>query len=236
MKERPILFSAPMVRALLDGRKTQTRRALRIQPLDVLPMNAGGHWIGLMSRDPEPAGKLFRCKFGVPGDHLWVKETWRVSAKNDDLPPRDLPFDRGMTIMYSAGGSRAHDETGQYVNDGQYPLWPPSWAGKQRPSIFMPRAASRLTLRITDVRCERLQDISEADAKAEGIEPEGDCWKSYEIIHEGRHKGTPNPHSVVPNRSPIVSYRELWESINGAESWDANPWVWAVTFETKGPK
>ena len=95
----------------------------------------------------------------------------------------------------------------------------------------MPREAARIFLRVTEIRVERLQDISEEDAIAEGIKAEKGGFKSYEIIHSGPHKGKPNPHSYVPNREAVYSYEELWESINGEGSWDANPWVWVVKFE-----
>jgi hypothetical protein len=98
----------------------------------------------------------------------------------------------------------------------------------------MPRWASRLTLTVTDVRVERLQDCSEDDAIAEGIEPVL-CeplagWRSYEVIHTGPHKGKAHPHSLVPNAEAVTSYRELWDSINGPGAWDANPWVTAISF------
>ena len=114
---RPILFSGPMIRALLDGRKSQTRRALKHQPIDIIPMpqKPDREWVILEQRESEPKGRLVRCRFGVPGDQLWVRETWRVSKKHDTVAPRDLPHARGMTVMFSAGGSRAHDETGQRV-------------------------------------------------------------------------------------------------------------------------
>lgn len=220
---RPLLFSASMVRALLAGTKTQTRRALKYQPIDIMPMpeQLGRQWVTLDQREPEAKGKVVRCRFGLPGDLLWVRETWRVSNKNDGLAPRDLPHARGMTVMFAAGGSRAHDDTGQYVNDDAYPESLPDWAGKLRPSIHMPRWASRITLRITDVRVERLQEITEADAIAEGIRRAGRRWEAKEIC-------------VTPI-SASDAYRGLWEYINGPGSWAANPWVWAVAFERVKP-
>ena len=153
MTERPILFSAPMVRALLAGTKTQTRRALRIQPLDVLPMNGehtGREWVGLMQREPEPKGVAFRCKFGVPGDRLWVRETTAEFIDYDYIDGREVEL--GRDIVYRADGE----------DQKRHSKW--------RPSIHMPRERSRITLEIVSVRVERLQDISEADADAEGCE------------------------------------------------------------------
>lgn len=195
MKTRPILFSAPMVRALLDGSKTQTRRALRIQPIDVIPMNGdarGINWAGLLSREPEPKGILFRCKFGVPGDLLWVRETHRKII--------------GQSGGWIETDYRATYKHGERMGDhiGAKAKW--------TPSIFMPRAASRITLRITEVRCERLNDISNEDAAAEG-------WPG------------PDAENTIASAYPIAWYSRLWESINGNGSWELNPWVWAVSFE-----
>src|ERR1700733_4159013 len=156
MKERPILFSGEMVKALLDGRKTQTRRALKRQFLDVLPLTDKSGWIGLIERETaetKGSGEAFRCKFGVPGDELYVRETWAWPGEEQ--------------VIY-----RADPESAALVEswklDPNYPQI------KWRPSIHMPRWASRISLRITDVRCERLRAISKEDAIAEGIEPVGD--------------------------------------------------------------
>ena len=229
-KERPILFSAPMVKALLEGRKTQTRRALRTQPLDVLPMKgnkSGIEWIGLMKRDPEMKGLVFRCKLGQPGDKLYVKETFRVSAKHDASPPRSLPFDRGLSIAYAAGGMMCRDEVGgPYISHPNDDLYDADWMGKTRVSIHMPRRASRITLEIISVRVERLNDISEADVVAEGVKYSQRAISSYESI--------PCFWDYLNNqpdyRNARDSYASLWESINGAGSWEANPFVWVVEF------
>lgn len=173
MKERPILFSAPMVRALLTGTKTQTRR------------------IAIPKRSIEPMTD--ECPYGQPGDRLWVREAWRVEGKHtDSYSPSCIEINRAHfgRIDYEASIT-----------------WNKSMYGKLRPSIHMPRWASRITLEVTGVRVERLQDISEADARAEGIS-RADC----------------------PDWHATTDYRALWESINGPGSWDANPWVWVVEF------
>jgi len=175
LKERPILFSAPMVRAILDGRKTQTRRVVKPQP------NAD-NWTG-------------KCRYGQRGDRLWVRETWQSLVIHDGLSPSDIPV--GADIQYPA------------TYDG--------WVSKRRPSIHMPRWASRITLEITGIRVERLQDISENDAVAEGVE----FW-------------TPTV-DVDPVPSPRPAYRLLWESINGAGSWGLNPWVFVIEFKRVTP-
>lgn len=223
MNARPLLFSTPMIRALLEGRKTQTRRTLARQPIFVWSQGVTipdpDHYSAHVrfAEVPVQADPWIRCPYGKPGDLLWVREAWRVSKRWDGTKPSELPGGkgRGQTVMFAAGGSRAHDTTGRFVNDDAYPERLPEWAGKVRQSIFLPRWASRLTLAITEVRVERLQDISEEDAKAEGSqEPSfvpaiGACWSERD------------------------AYAKLWESINGADSWAENPWCWAISFSVQ---
>lgn len=211
MKARPILMSAPMVRALLDGRKTQTRRALKSQPFDILPMDgkhAGREWVLLEQREPEPKGKVIRCRFGIPGDLLWCRETHAVVGN----------VDPGW-VIYRASGYDAECKRHGFDH-------PPSESEiAWKPSIHMYRWASRLTLRLTDVGVERLQDISKADAIAEGLSVRGNRdgggapLRLYHVDDE---------HHCV---DPRMTYSRLWESINGPESWDANPWCWTLTFD-----
>ena len=216
MKSRPILFSAPMVRAILEGRKTQTRRAAKLNASGRVALS-GKNW---HCADPDAS---LACPYGQPGDQLWVKETFRVGAKHDSLPPRSLPFDRGMSIAYAAGGMMCRDEVGgPYVSHPDDDLYESGWMGKTRVSIHMPRQASRITLEITSVRVERLQDISEADAQAEGAKHNGEC---DHIRHSCAEIGCFGPNSYRGG------YAELWDRINGAGSWAANPWVWCVEFK-----
>lgn len=201
MIARPILFSAAMVRALLSGAKTQTRRALKKQPLDILPMEgdkAGREWIILDQREPEPKGKVIHCRFGVPGDFLWVRETHAIVGN----------VDPGW-VLYRANGYES--ECRRHRFDSPPPESEITW----KPSIHMPRWASRLTLRITNVRVERLNDISEADARAEGV--------SFGNI-------TDQTTGEI-DRDAIEAYEKLWESINGPRSWARNDWVWCLSFE-----
>lgn len=190
MRERPIWFSGPMVRALLTGTKTQTRRV--VKPRDIAWMDEHQ---GLREQC-----NASRCPYGQPGDRLWVREAWTTHKFMDAIPPRDL-----QTISIA------------YVADGKIQT------GKYRQAFHMPRRYSRITLEVTGVRVERLQDISEADAIAEGIEPDvepGDAaplWRNYATCNT--------------TISPIYSYQTLWEQINGPGSWDANPWVWVVEFK-----
>lgn len=205
MTDRPILFSAPMVRAIIreiehpGTGKTQTRRVY-----------APGHHT--LTMPPSP-------RYAV-GDRLWVREAWRVSRRWDDTPPRDLP-ERKMSVVLEAGGSIAnHGDPLRWIPSD----WPgagmPEWIGRVRPGIHMPRWASRLTLTVTEVRVQRLQDISEADAKAEGCSA-----------------NAPIPGDPYPDWSQVYgaidAYEHLWDSINADRApWDSNPWVCAITFKT----
>jgi len=201
MKARPILFSSPMVRALLEGRKTQTRRIVKPQPV----VSALGRWrwdfklggfVGSCGTHIEGFHDCasFHCPYGQPGALLWVREAHYVIG---EIPG---PAPGSRWTHYAADLSNNLGDT-----DHQ-------WARGWKPSIHMPRWASRLTLRITDVRVQRLQDIGETDAVAEGAAPVlvppdgGSC-----------------PHAE--------GFRDLWESINGPGSWDDNPWVWAISFD-----
>lgn len=190
-KERPILFSGPMVRALLAGTKTQTRRPVKGMALE---------WLRPEGFTPtfvaDPANHL--CPYGAPGDRLWVREAWRAMAEHDASRPLDIPW--RAPVVYEAS---RHPDT---------------LFGKLRPGMFMPRWASRITLEIVGVRVERLHDISEADARAEGIVPfrDGHGWHT----EEGRHYAG----------SAIDAYLNLWTDINGEESAKANPFVWCIEF------
>jgi hypothetical protein len=197
MKERPIMFSGAMVRSIIDGRKTQTRRVMRIQPTVVR------HWANVETNGvrwtwpngdeatyadrPDVIASYTErdfwkhCPYGQPGDRLWVRETW------------------GKLDMGSAC-HRADDESATPAD------------GRWRPSIHMPRWASRLTLEVTDVRVQRLREISEEDARAEGVD-------------------APTPD--MPSLTGRFRFECLWDSINGERpgcSWENNPWVWCVSF------
>ena len=184
-KERPILFSGPMVRAILDGRKTQTRRVAK--PLDIT------------------------CPYGSPGDRLWVRETWT---------PDHAAFYPHFPVCYRAGFGPEYERKNGHVWSSEQNAWFP-W--KWRPSIHMPRWASRITLEITGVRVERLNDISEEDAIAEGIHQFAalSLWGNDP-------KGTP---AKLVGGNPQEAFALLWESINGEGSWALNPWVWVIEFK-----
>ncbi len=196
--ERPILLNDEMVRAILEGWKTQTRRVIKPQP--TLCERSGFRWkgyaYGIGSDHLETQCNFARpaCPQGKPGDRLWVRETW--CAVDDTELDGERWVDYRATPKYSA----EHPAGWENAPDSPEAL-------KWRPSIHMPRWASRITLEITDVRVERLQDISEDDSMAEGILFEGD------------------------QPSPRDNFSALWELINGPDSWDANPWVWVIEFK-----
>jgi hypothetical protein len=220
MKERPILFSGPMVRAILEGHKTQTRRMVKKALMEHFDpprgegdVKAGYPWI--CGYWEENVSAVNVCPYGQPGDGLWVRETWRASWTNDDEAPSEM--DMGTDIRYEADGFETL--CGNYA-----------WSKKVRPSIFMPRWASRILLEVTVVRVERLQDISEDDAMAEGVEYD-QGWEE-EPGWGFRDYSTDSDFVFADARH---SYRSLWESINGPQSWDANPWVWVVEFKRVSP-
>jgi len=223
MKERPILFSVPMVNAILAGRKTQTRRVVKLPKSGDFDGVRVADGALLWSRPDQPTGtNVIKSPYGAPGDRLWVRETWR--------PARTiLPV--GWSIGYAANEDRKRVAPADVPDDWQEPL-----AAKTGfvPSIHMPRWASRITLEVTDVRVERLWEISVDDAKAEGVElvrgrdvPAAmgggvETWRDYL-----------DPEGWVT--SAQSSFSSLWRSINGAESWAANPWVWVVNLKRVAP-
>jgi hypothetical protein len=231
-RERPILFSSEMVRAILAGTKTQTRRVLSPQP-ELAVMDAESSRalraaadLGLVPSDEKPrwrwrgtfnipwpscAGHL--SPYGVPGEQLWVRETWG----GDDC----------SGFAYRAD----HPDWKRFQGDGEQPDSP--W----RPSIYMPRRASRLLLEITSVRAERLHDISEEDAIAEGVVIHVDATDCPPGMVRPLHQLTRSPmlHAGIKASAENAyrwAYACLWESINGKRApWASNPWVWAVSFQ-----
>lgn len=220
MTERPILFSAPMVRALLAGTKTQTRRVVKLVGADVIEERVVGSGEAT-SEEPWPfsatwshgdAGSpWYACPYGAPGERLWVRETWKVSSESNHYPTDE----KHLYVEFRAGAvAGTGQQRSKFSVERDAELARAAWGnGKShawRPSIHMPRWASRITLEVTDVRVERLFDCSTADAIAEGID-----------IQDGI--------------DPRLTFANLWESINGAGSWAANPWVWVVEFKRVTP-
>ncbi|WLI36327.1 morphogenetic protein [Pseudomonas sp. FP818] len=245
IKERPILFSAPMVRAILEGRKTVTRRAIKVQP----HIDASGNFcVGRSNYGQDGYGKPVTkhfvngcCPYGKTGDRLWVRETFALLGNEDgcciDWQDNLVKGDeRGAARIY-----RASCPPGDYGLN-QIPAkaeWKPDteameYDGAWRPSIHMPRWASRILLEITGVRVERVQEgegetAFESRYVAEGINR----------IHQGDGDYAFHPFKSEPGpgnwTDPFDAWRELWVSINGAESWNANPWVWVVEFKRVTP-
>lgn len=243
MKERPILFSGGMIRAILENRKTQTRRIVKPQPE---PCDAGKQiseaasepgWFTNMTLidgtvPPERmegdfpredfAHRWWACPYGKPGDRLWVRETWqqyRASSPAQDAAIKKsierIESGKSKDIVAEVGGwpmPNGEARTLYAADFGEWAYNVDSDLKPWRPSIFMPRALSRITLEITNVRVERLQEISEMDAKAEGVEA---AWG--------------------PNNPPFgykQSFEAGWDSINGKRgSWASNPWVWVIEFK-----
>lgn len=217
-KERPILFSAPMVRAILSGQKTVTRRVVKVQPFDLswsrrdhrfeyLAGRAvnGDEIDGFYAYSTRSGGEWSaKCPYGQPGDRLWVREAWQADAQVNDVAPRELSH--GEPIQYPADGAS--------MQTGCSMITP----GKTRPSIHMPRWVSRILLEITDVRVERLQDISEKQALDEGVMS---CEADID------------PDGI--GYSPLELFGGLWTMINGDGSWQSNPWVWVVEFKRHIP-
>lgn len=225
-----MLFSAPMVRALWDGRKTQTRRPLyMLRKGDEMAQRRAVHLANYPAPTLSTADAMDRYydlrHILTEGDRIWVRENWRVSKNHDDKKPSELPV-RKCTVMFEAGGCMGNSEGG-WRPDGTWPVAGalPNWAGKLRPSIFLPRWASRMTLPVLEVRIQRLQDISEEDAIAEGIERLKSGRGYYDP--RGNHGEVRLGHWF---RTAREAYHALWEHINGGESWDANPWVVAYTI------
>lgn len=264
MKERGMIFNAEMVRAILDGQKTQTRRIMKVQPSeDFTPMNMAlepdykARWYipGIVDKDGylQPASKEvfgvsnenegYSCPFGSVGDRIWVRETWGVVSHELDEDGRIQPWkpDRPATAIhempfgngyYSGHAIYAADGDFTWGDDDGYEDGRSCW----KPSIHMPRAASRILLEITDVRVERLNAISEEDAQSEGVHTE--VWDQTVVAmnYAARDEffqfwSEDMPHYVEMNQLYRSSFRSLWEYIYGAENWLANPWVWVIEFK-----
>jgi hypothetical protein len=203
MAEKPIPFSGDMVRAIMDGRKTQTRRVSGLDRFNKQP----GRWRLEGNMMVFDGGfdyvELPKSPYGRPGDCLWVRETWATVNSYDTLPPSKIPHGGKSwpVVWYDADPGAAG------LSNTKSPH-----LGKKRPSIFMPRWASRLMPRVTDVTVERVQDITLADAIMEGC-----------------------PDSELDGLSPLDWFESLWDSINAKRGydWDSNPFVWVVKFEVK---
>jgi len=225
-KERPILFAGAMVRALLDGSKTQTRRALHNQVTAPAIMQMAGPDYAEIINEHGVDIPGWTCPYGQPGDRLWVRETF-LDTQGTGAEYRD---EQGRRQRFAYAADTA---PGSYGDEARK-----DYGLKWKPSIHMPRAASRILLEIVSVRVERLQDISEADAFAEGIEPvvvPTCCGEPHREDHGVLGIETHCCGEPIEDEKAAPAYRKLWEQINGAGSWDANPWVWVVEFNRVAP-
>jgi hypothetical protein len=247
VRERPILFSAPMVRALLDDRKTQTRRVVVPQPHPgIVRFEPIGDYLKAVWNAPLPDdvtahNKSLRCPYGAPGDRLWVRETWSAdvewipeAGRSElrawaDVPPGFRGLRNAQRVYFAADGAEYEvylDDDGSLYDlpaTGARLSEEDARATKWRPSIHMPRWASRITLELTGVRVERVQDISEADARAEGCSGAGGTdWET------GERDGV----------TPRDDYAALWDSLNAKRGygWDVNPFVWVLDFRRLTPE
>jgi len=253
LTDRPISFIGPMIRALLEGRKTQTRRVLNKARVFATPetraftlsgddmaralQNAdrfrhlggdGWFWEADAFEWQAPATRAgWMAHIGyAPGDRLWVREAWRAELCWQTLKPSEIPEE--AAVFYEADDSRQDNRLG-----AKFP-------GRKRPSMFMPRWAARLTLIVTDVRVQRLQDIGEEDAASEGLI----SWEYTDCDGDPRLDGRPYKdtgwHWEPPENefagfaTAVGAFRNLWDSLNAKRGyeWEANPWVVAITFET----
>ncbi|MTF08727.1 hypothetical protein FVB40_06595 [Raoultella ornithinolytica] len=214
MSERGMIFNAEMVRALLDGRKTQTRRPIKWKETrftEIGEREDGSKWP--WSEDAEHACDFWHpCPFGAVGDRIWVREAFRVHSRATDV----------ATLVYKASERNSWTEQTRRVPVAvcNKPATPEKWT----PSLHMPRWASRILLEITDVRVERLNAISEEDAEAEGIDMEAlyDSQDCYDCIAD---------HNMTGRPTVTGAFKYLWESIYGEESWKSNGWVWVISFK-----
>lgn len=223
--DRPIIFSAPMVNALIAGTKTQTRRILKPQPETFSIDNAGTQCevaLEHMSNEPLPRVRLgrvitlqqVRCAIG---DRLWVREGGEILTAAVSYNPHTH-----QDVWSPVGWRHAADKTIVALAEaGDIDSYIDDCSARKRPSIHMPRWASRLTLEVVDVKVERLHDISETDAKAEGIEV---------AEHDDDRWIYPIPGTEEYAATARGAYQEVWEGINGRGSWEANPWICAITF------
>lgn len=211
---RPILFSAPMVLAIREGRKTVTRRVMNPQPS--AKTVEGPDFDGLFSETNDPVTRLFACPQGMAGDELWVKETWRTHVQWDNLSPNKIPIAGDSVVSpfihYEADGKQNEIH------------------GRIRPSIFLPRWACRLWLDVVSVCAERVQDITDEDAMREGI------IKSKTAGGEDQYND-PSDGSWTPKSCDTarMAFRRLWNSINEKRgySWESNPWVFRTEFKNR---
>ncbi len=229
IKERPILFSGEMVRAILEGRKTQTRRVVTFTASGrIKEPGSPRNW---HLDDPEAVNG---CPYGKPGDRIYVRETWWQAGEWSQSHPEDDEWSLWIgsrRVIYAADRNPPNEPNRHYpvgLRNGRFSAAEPNRLWRKRPSIHMPRWASRILLEITDVRVERLQDISEEDALAEGVKK----WP-----HKGHFAYGYDGGYAPGYGSHSGAFCNLWDSINAKRgySWESNPWVWVIEFKRIEP-
>lgn len=214
VKERPILFSGPMVRAILDGQKTVTRRAVKTQPRS--KGDIGSYGVGQpFIRHPDPTKRNPECPYGRPGDRLWVRETTEIDEQTSDSVALSRYAADQQPVLYSGCENADYNGTVAHWN---YPR-------RSCPSIHMPRWASRIMLEITAIRVERLQAITDEQALAEGVR----LYADHAALGDWYHVDGIETYSADPRKS----FELLWGLTGG--NWQANPWVWVVEFKRVTP-
>lgn len=242
MKTTPILFSAPMIRALLSGAKTQTRRIVKFNVSGRIE-RAGRQW------HPEDPNAILPCPYGAPGDRLWVKEEHYRYGHWEPVPGVKTKKGRQKWKFVPDTDEVLYVEPSALVRKGRHHKDPETPAWHKRLARFMPRSLSRLTLELTEVRVERVQDISEADAVAEGAVAMRE-WRMWRVFGEkGNYSvGGPEPvdgtdphgdgNIIIAHRDQVVSaarparddFESIWNRVNGPGAWERNDWTWALTF------
>lgn len=246
VKERPILFSGEMVRAIISGRKTQTRRIIKQKIVsngirfdrelgDILchcdylppsmPMIETKHGLVGMCE-----GGMSLCPYGDVGDRLWVKEPWRTVASADRMNAKAIEAACLEAGYRKPWAPVEYSDGDRYNWDGLHDDPP----GRYRHARFMPRWASRILLEVTEIRVERLQEITGDDVLEEGIGPDG-LRRYYRDLRSGRIQDSSEFDGPDVDWDWESEWRTLWESINGPGSWDSNPWVWVVGFRRHTP-
>ena len=236
MKEHPIIFNPEMVRAIMDGRKSQTRRLMRVQPKEHNHSQyEGAHWQHAKPEyyDSGDSGWIcqycgegmdvngrsaYRSPYGAAGDQLWVRETWWQAGNSVLVPPYEdeYQWSGSRRILYAVDGNPPNEPNRDYPNgllNGAFSAAEPNKIWRKRPSIHMPRWASRTTLNVLGVRIERLHDITEHDALLEGVD--------LAVVASYERAGVDRPAAFA--------FRDLWISTGG--DWESNPWVWVYDFE-----
>lgn len=229
VKENPLFLNPPMVRAVLDGRKSQTRRVMKPQP-EVRPGSGGKHWwpamacqamltiedFALPGHEGMAAGA---CPHGGRQDRMWVREAMEIDERSGAKVALSRYSADGAPVILSGCEDKAFN--------GTIAHW--SYTRRTRPSIHMPRWACRLVLEIVDVRIERLHDITEVDAVAEGVGLVTDRMPS--VAAYGMYYFQMPDGKMHYSDSAVDLFKRFWMMMDGAESWDANPWVWALEFK-----